>query len=137
MRGYSSPPPKLIAHEDAGEQLEIVFLEGGLALGGVVLLFPCVAFGVYLPIFTAQSAHDAKLAERHRERGVERVDVAVVDEAVEIRLVFAQVTTVPVVGYEGLLRGVLVSVAIGQPRDDKGTRLIGDATFEQFLFACA
>ena len=48
-----------------------------------MLLLPCVALGVDAPVLTSQTAHDAHRTELIAERGVERVLVLVVYEAVD------------------------------------------------------
>ena len=71
--------------------MEIVFLERCVALCGVVFLRPRVALRVHPPVFAAQSAHDAELADVIGGGGIERVQIHVVDETVVIGLVFGLV----------------------------------------------
>ena len=74
-----------------------------------MLLLPCVALGVHLPVFAAQTCHHAEVAKLVVERGVEGVQIHVIDEAVVEELVLGSRRAFPrcVVDVR-LLRGVLV-----------------------------
>ena len=86
---------KLIAHENTGKELEIVFLESRVAQTGIVFLFPTEAFRVHLPIFPSQASHDTELAPLILGCEIKGVHIHVIDEAVEEITFFSQLCALP------------------------------------------
>ena len=99
---------QLVAHEDAGEELEVVLVKGLVALRRVALLLPGIALRVHVPVFAAQTTHHAQLAQLVLGGKVYGVQVHVVDETVVEGAVFAGVESVPTLVGPRLLRRVLL-----------------------------
>ena len=59
-----------------------------------MFLFPCVALGIDAPVFATQSAHQTKRTELIAKRGVEGMQILLVDEAVEEQFVLRGVSSV-------------------------------------------
>ena len=99
---------ELITHEDTWEKLEVILLKWLVAQAYIVFLRPRIALRVHLPVFAAESCHQAELARIVRQGGVEGVNIVLVYEAIVVELVFHKIIACPAVAvYEAFLRCVL------------------------------
>ncbi len=68
--------------------MEIVLVERYILCCAGIFLVPVITLGMHLPVLSAQTAHKSELAEFEVCGEIEGVDVHVIDEPVEVDMVF-------------------------------------------------